>query len=282
MFVYCLFFRGFRVDSRPNRRQPKRSRPVNQSCDYCSATFTAKSKRNAHILDQHHELIFHCDVCTQYISRTELAVHMAAHAEAIEKAAAVVKIIPPSQRRVVAAESTDTFPCTFCTRSFHHAASRRYHVKTQHQRQRPFQCDECQTGFVTKRTLTNHMASRHAAPDSAAFGCDQCAKRFKTDSGLYAHRKVHQDSYAVQCQFCFKSFKFRSQLRRHATMHTKEKLYFCQFCQKGFGVRNNLTKHLRTHSNVMEFRCHICAYVGGQRRYLAEHMKNTHLTVLKK
>lgn len=246
-------------------------------CEYCDLLIPSKGKLVGHLIDCHSDRIFYCDVCTKYADRNELIQHMAAHAIAIEKNTAAKQV---SLRSKAHTSKHTLFKCIHCDKSFAHRTSLRYHMLATHQMQRDFKCDVCEGAFACKRTLRNHVNSKHGK--QPLFACEKCPKTFKTDSGLYAHRKVHTDTFLVKCNLCFKNFKFRHQLTRHLTMHTKEKTHFCTFCNKGFGTRNNLTKHLKTHSNLLDFKCHICSYAASQRRYLAEHMKNTHLTVLKR
>ncbi|XP_037027273.1 zinc finger protein 675-like isoform X1 [Bradysia coprophila] len=230
------------------------------SCQHCTEQFEKKEELIDHLRNEHTDLIFLCDVCKDYLPRSNLLEHMTSHALSLE-----------------AINSTsEEIKCERCDKTFPTDKKLQRHKKVAHQKPpKLFQCTECNKIFNTNRVLQNHYKHKHS--DARRYHCDLCQKSFKTDSGLYAHRKTHADSYDYSCQICLKKFKFKVHLSRHLTVHTQEKNFFCRFCSKSFGVKDNLNKHLRTHYKMFEFKCHICEFLTSQQRYLTMHMKTSHL-----
>ena len=55
--------------------------------------------------------------------------------------------------------------------------------------EKPFVCDVCRKGFVSERTLENHVEKFHGKN----FSCNGCDKRFNEDMQLKLHMKTHQE-----------------------------------------------------------------------------------------
>lgn len=232
-----------------------------QSCQHCVEQFSKKEDLIDHLRNEHTDLIFLCDVCKDYLPRSNLLEHMTSHALSLAG---------------ISAAANEEIKCEKCDKTFPTDKKLERHQKMAHQKPpKLFQCTDCNKIFNTNRVLQNHCKHKHS--DARKYNCDLCQKSFKTDSGLYAHRKTHADSYDYSCQICLKKFKFKVHLARHLTVHTQEKNFFCRFCSKSFGVKDNLNKHLRTHYKLFEFKCHICEFMTSQQRYLTMHMKTSHL-----
>ncbi|XP_031628341.1 zinc finger protein 354A-like [Contarinia nasturtii] len=282
------------------------------ACDYCSMEFTTKSLLVDHIKDAHNDLIFHCEMCDDYVARVELISHMLNHAlnsnNIIKEQTTEEEVISnekkspekaevesdaskkPSAKKIATPEKqNDAAPvngnqktakgrarnyCEICDKTFADSGGYRYHIDSFHKKIKKYECDICGNHFSCKRVITNHLRGVHMK--ARIFECDECKKKFSTDSALYMHKKIHVDEFKYECQVCDRKFRSRSKLKIHMTMHTKEQNYFCEICRRGFAVRNNLTKHMLTHSKLFNFKCDKCTYVANQRRYLAEHIKRSH------
>lgn len=270
-------------------------------CEYCSDVFDTKALMIDHIKDVHNELIFHCEMCDDYVARIELISHMLNHAlnpigstkeatatETQEIPIESPKDVPETNETHQNGLSPDTVKenhqpakgrpnyCTECDKTFADSGGFKYHINSFHKKIKKYECDICGNHFSCKRVITNHLRGVHMK--ERIFECDQCSKKFSTDSALYMHKKIHENVFKCVCQVCDRRFRSMSKLKIHMTMHTKEKNYFCEICQRGFAVRNNLTKHMLTHSKSFDFKCTKCSYKANQRRYLAEHIKRAHKT----
>lgn len=267
-----------------------------------------------HIKDAHNDLIFHCEMCDDYVARVELISHMLNHAlnsngMVKEENAPTDEVQSESPKNQLPKETNDKLPaktktvtekskeppknngnhiktpttksraqnyCADCDKTFADSGGYKYHINSFHKKIKKYECDICGNHFSCKRVITNHLRGVHMK--ERIFECNQCAKKFSTDSALYMHKKIHENVFKCVCQVCDRRFRSMSKLKIHMTMHTKEKNYFCEVCQRGFAVRNNLTKHMLTHSKSFDFKCDKCSYVANQRRYLAEHIKRSHKT----
>ncbi|XP_055302360.1 zinc finger protein 808-like isoform X2 [Sitodiplosis mosellana] len=284
-------------------------------CDYCSLEFTTKALLVEHVKDSHNDLIFHCEMCDDYVARVDLISHMLNHAIGInsnsttkEQAAEAedkshlqespekrtpedvsknspAKTIVKAEKRHEVINGNHKAPvpksraqnyCSECDKTFADSGGFKYHINSFHKKIKKYECDICGNHFSCKRVITNHLRGVHMK--ERIFECNQCAKKFSTDSALYMHKKIHENVFKCVCEVCDRKFRSMSKLKIHITSHTKEKNYFCEICQRGFAVRNNLTKHMLTHSKLFNFKCDKCSYVANQRRYLAEHTKRSHKT----
>ena len=66
------------------------------------------------------------------------------------------------------------------------------HIKSQHDIQELFQCDECKSSFTKKRNLTAHKKLKHEQ-EVREFSCSICGKSFTEKSKLKRHEKLHVD-----------------------------------------------------------------------------------------
>lgn len=272
-------------------------------CDYCPLEFNTKTLLVDHIKDAHNDLIFHCEMCDDYVARVELISHMLNHAlnsnsmikeqntDVDEKPIQISpeKQTPNDAKNISPAKTNGKLEkpnesingnnknyCSECDKTFADSGGYKYHINSFHKKIKKYECDICGNHFSCKRVITNHLRGVHMK--ERIFECNQCLKKFSTDSALYMHKKIHDNVFKCVCQVCDRRFRSMSKLKIHMTMHTKEKNYFCEICQRGFAVRNNLTKHMLTHSKLFNFKCDKCSYVANQRRYLAEHIKRSHKT----
>lgn len=283
-------------------------------CEYCTQEFNSKALLVDHIKDAHNDLIFHCEMCDDYVARVELISHMLNHAlnpnngvknegpsdeaklpdstektlpkSTSKKTSSKNGVVPTESKKNEKIENGSKPPpaarnraqnyCSECDKTFADSGGYKYHINSFHKKIKKYECDICGNHFSCKRVITNHLRGVHMK--ERIFECNQCAKKFSTDSALYMHKKIHENIFKCVCQVCDRRFRSMSKLKIHMTMHTKEKNYFCEICQRGFAVRNNLTKHMLTHSKSFDFKCEKCSYVANQRRYLAEHIKRSHKT----
>lgn len=281
-------------------------------CDYCSLEFT-KTDLTDHVKDSHNDLIFHCEMCDEYVARINLISHMLNHAlnsnrmikeqtaEAEDEKSPNDQKSPekqtlddvssnsPAKTNIVKSKKgaepingkagqksrTQNY-CSECDKTFADSGGYKYHINSFHKKIKKYECDLCNARFSCKRVITNHLRGVHMKERN--FRCEICSKKFSTDSALYMHKKIHENVFKCVCQVCDRKFRSMSKLKIHITSHTKEKNYFCEICKRGFAVRNNLTKHMLTHSKLFNFKCQQCSYAANQRRYLAEHIKRSHKT----
>lgn len=129
---------------------------------------------------------------------------------------------------------------------------------------RPFRCVLCESTFVCRSNLKNHI-KRHQG--KADYICDHCGKAFIRRDGLQKHLAFHADEKSLECKICNK--KYKGHLTQHMRIHLDDKPHACAHCEMRFVQRSQLKVHERTHSGIRPYRCLVC------------HMAFAHSTALK-
>ncbi|CAG9812369.1 unnamed protein product [Chironomus riparius] len=143
-----------------------------------------------------------------------------------------------------------------------------------------FQCayKDCKEAFSRRQQCKTHYYN-HLAVDSN-YSCKHCSKKFKVQSALERHERVHNNSKPFICETCNKGFSQKEMLKRHLMIHLpiEEAKFVCHICNKRFRQKDPMRQHiLKVHSNtdVMKKRCHLCekefAHSSGLSRHLLNH-----------
>lgn len=104
------------------------------------------------------------------------------------------------------------------------------------------------------------------------FICDQCPKRFTTQSSLMNHKNIHLGIRNHVCPVCDKCFVRKRELDRHSVIHTGFKPFSCMYCNKKFGRKDKLVRHERIHLEERTFACPSCPLSFSRRDGLMAHM----------
>ena len=137
-----------------------------------------------------------------------------------------------------------------------------------HNREKPFQCVQCNKAFAQKRHLTCHLRTHSG---EKPFQCVQCNKAFARKPYLTLHLRTHSGEKPFQCVQCNKTFARKPHLTCHLRTHSGEKPFQCDQCNKAFAQKHNLTNHLRTHSGEKPFQCVQCNKTFAQKSDLTYH-----------
>lgn len=76
-----------------------------------------------------------------------------------------------------------------------------------------FPCPQCSYESVKMHNLRRHIRSKHM--NDRPFNCDLCSKRFRDNSELRAHLRVHTGEKPFECHICHKRFSRNYQVTRH-------------------------------------------------------------------
>jgi len=137
-------------------------------------------------------------------------------------------------------------------------------------------CRECETYFVSKNHLYDHLREVHG-DERTKNPCDQCGKIFGTKFLLKSHMKrVHTNKgesiTRLICEICGKTCRDLTYLNFHKQVHEEGFKFKCPICGKGFKLSNKLRRHEQIHAGL-EFKCPDCPKSFSTRRYLQQHSR---------
>ncbi|XP_055691567.1 oocyte zinc finger protein XlCOF26-like [Lutzomyia longipalpis] len=144
-----------------------------------------------------------------------------------------------------------------------------------------FQCSECERSFSTKRatrihTLKTHYGLSEFDISGKVLTCDECGKKFPTQSKLSKHKRNHSTIRQHQCTECQKCFKRGSQLTYHiASVHTTERAFTCNICGDAFKAKAALNRHFYRHQDENRIPCKICGKIV-RRDCMRNHVMKIH------
>lgn len=67
--------------------------------------------------------------------------------------------------------------------------------------ERPFTCEVCKKGYVSKASLKIHMRTH---TNERPFSCDFCGKAFRQSGDLTSHKRLHGTDKPIECNVCQK------------------------------------------------------------------------------
>lgn len=101
------------------------------------------------------------------------------------------------------------------------------HVKS-HLSNKPFQCFQCNKGFLNASSLATHTKS-HTGPTAVTCPIDSCGKEFRDNNLLEEHMMTHRQSMLYQCSLCSEKFEQSCLLVQHVKSHIGDKPF--QVCR---------------------------------------------------
>lgn len=132
--------------------------------------------------------------------------------------------------------------CPKCPKKFAFKQKLSFHVKTVHTTMRAYLCEDCGADFKNPASLRHHRIRKHQ-PVGNKRECSVCQKLVPFYS-LSKHMHTHKD-YTISCPHCDKKFKNQSTLKQHLRIHEDQRQYRCDTCGVGFNRRDGLRLHLK-------------------------------------
>ena len=129
-------------------------------------------------------------------------------------------------------------------------------------------CKICIDSFCSIKELNEHHRKDHGIVE-----CEQCDKKFATQSSLDKHMYLHSDLCFV-CEDCSQNYPFKSRLEQHQITHQKELNYMCKHkgCSRGFKNKGDYNRHMLSHEDIW-FKCTSCPYKNKDKRNRDSHMR---------
>ena len=130
------------------------------------------------------------------------------------------------------------------------------------------QCKICIDSFSSIKELNEYHRKDHGIVD-----CEQCDKKFATQSSLDKHMYLYSDLHFV-CEDCGQSFPFKSRLEQHQITHQTELsfMYKHKGCSQGFKNKGDFNRHMHSHEDIW-FKCTSCLYKNKDKRNRDSHMR---------
>ncbi len=144
--------------------------------------------------------VFYCDQCPEvYISNLSLGRHKRRIHEGKGKA------------RVRAKKVKD--PCTYCGKLVPKGLPMTEHVKSKHENDTPFKCEQCPRAYATVSFLRTHVISVHRKMTCKICGKEICNKFWYRRHMAKEHNVVDEDSF--QCDRCVAVFDTLEAKKKH-------------------------------------------------------------------
>ena len=120
--------------------------------------------------------------------------------------------------------------------------------------------------YSLTRHLETHKANYH-------YKCGTCQVTFRSQSGLWCHRRVHAGIKPHKCETCPSAFTHKRSLTIHMRSHTGEKPYKCELCPSAYSQKPHLTQNMKTHTGDMPHKCVFCPGAFYSKRDLKIHTR---------
>jgi len=174
------------------------------------------------------------------------------------------------------------FCCNVCGKSFRDRKTFKFHEQTHEkpiEERRNFECEICNTRFVTKQACLNHISQQHER--SSTFQCQSCPKAFHTRKNLREHMKNVHSERLFQCSKCDFKAKTNNALRSHMDVHLNvpsELMLTCDLCGIQSSTKRRLRSHFVVHMTATPYQCTRCPSAFKRKKDWANH-ENHHLNL---
>ena len=136
--------------------------------------------------------------------------------------------------------------CVHCRKRFRSRKGLLNHDEVIHSTESEFRCRICDSSFIRKSFLSEHMWSKHR---EKSFSCEFCRKSFGKWKNLHVHiSRIHDESkirnvFGLKCRKCEEQFEMETDLAQHLAAVHADNCLVCQFCNKFFSRMRNLKRH---------------------------------------
>eukprot|EP00088_Acartia_fossae_P026817 TRINITY_DN2758_c0_g1_i4.p1 TRINITY_DN2758_c0_g1~~TRINITY_DN2758_c0_g1_i4.p1 ORF type:complete len:805 (-),score=130.43 TRINITY_DN2758_c0_g1_i4:119-2533(-) len=213
----------------------------NLDCTICDISFQnrkayLKHKRSHRSIEK----TFSCEHCGMTFGRTShLKTHMKIHIVG-EKLKCLTCKRTFFDKKEMGSHVCKHHGCDICGEKFLRARNLEFH-RRMHFGEAVFSCSQCESLFLTKKRLTEHVNHQHKKEKK--YVCEICDKRFLMKSGLTAHTLTHTGEKPFKCNLCDLRFTQKGNLETHAKQHTDEMPHVCSVCNAKFRQAGELKRH---------------------------------------
>lgn len=138
----------------------------------------------------------------------------------------------------------------------------------------PFQCNQCNAKFKINSDLKRHIRVHSG---EKPYKCDFCDYRCAMKGNLKSHVQIkHASHNSFRCPDCDFQCANKSALRQHSRGHQPALPMQCPKCSYSCASKGALKIHERVHSDERPFKCQDCSFASKQRSNLHIHRKKCH------
>lgn len=138
----------------------------------------------------------------------------------------------------------------------------------------PFQCNQCDAKFKINSDLKRHSRVHSG---EKPFKCDLCEYRCAMKANLKSHVQLkHGVAGSYSCTECDFRCSAKAALRHHSRQHRPAQPLQCSQCSYSCSSKGALKVHERVHSDERPFRCEHCSFTSKQRSNLLIHRRKCH------
>ena len=136
-----------------------------------------------------------------------------------------------------------------------------------------FKCDQCESKFTRKDSLTLHRKSIH---EGVKYACNQCDFEATQPVHLKIHIKSIHEGVKYACNQCDYQATQQSSLKTHIKSIHEGVKYACNQCDQQFKENSNLKKHIKSKHEGLRYSCNQCNHKATRQGSLRSHIKSKH------
>ena len=124
------------------------------------------------------------------------------------------------KRKGIIGGKSKSYPCPDCGKILFSQRRLKEHIQKQHEKNAPFECDQCKSSFINARNLRNHKNQVHTRQK-----CDICEQEICNVFMLKRHKASAHGQFPVNsfpCQFCSLFFFHKKNLVKHVEKKHKD------------------------------------------------------------
>ncbi|KAL4234513.1 Heteroproteinous nuclear ribonucleoprotein A0 [Mactra antiquata] len=220
-------------------------------CPHCLVEFEKRDVYDAHIVEQHRELMHTCEDCGVVLpSKQAYAMHVVfQHKERSSDPHVKNKECLLCDRKLASQEllekhmfihsSERNQECPECGESFKVIWQLDKHVRDMHDNNVTFSCNHCPDTFSKRAKLELHTQLYHVGP----YQCHICSEEF-FDRKLLEEHQSDKHEMNFSCRKCDMTFNGSQKLRRHYNEDHASRAFVCEICDEGFEIQGFLRTHL--------------------------------------
>ncbi|XP_060726841.1 zinc finger protein 1035 [Tachysurus vachellii] len=256
-------------------------------CNFCTKTFTKPRNLRRHILTHTEVKPYRCKTCENCFSRYDHLKYHQNRCRG-KKQQLDVNLEQKAHHAGSQAKKhtqSDVFECSSCSKTFSSHTNLTRHFSMLHSTFKPFSCKRCGSGFTSQDNLKRHSVRVNCSMSSAECleqgkmptalntqvqSCRETSKLMQRIEGHFSNK------WKFPCEYCPRRFKTQTQLKMHTRLHTGEKPFGCASCDERFIRRDYLKRHLTKCSGKRQGPKVLCDKCGGlfTQEALEQHQNN--------